>query len=347
MNPFINVPSVPSSQEILDVSFGRASKIRSRSKRRTMDRFLTTRATEASKLDEASTQMIDKLTNVVEGFPSLDNIDPFYNEITNAIIGLDKLKEALGALDGYRKVIKSVSRDHIRRIRSAKTIFEVKRLRRAAYGRLSSIIRKAGVRLELLANARDKLRKVVSINVDEPTVVVAGAPNVGKSSLVRDISSAKPEVADYPFTTRRLIIGHLMWGKKRIQVLDTPGLLDRPISERNPLELQAIVALRHHAKLILFLFDPSEICGYTLATQLNVYNEIRDLFGQVPFIIVINKLDILTQEQLAKIEGIIPSGSCVLRISAAKHEGIDLLMDTIFETLSMRSPEKTSGEAQS
>jgi nucleolar GTP-binding protein len=138
-----------------------------------------------------------------------------------------------------------------------------------------------------------------------------------------------------------------MWGKKRIQVLDTPGLLDRPISERNPLELQAIVALRHHAKLILFLFDPSEICGYTLATQLNVYNEIRDLFGQVPFIIVINKLDILTQEQLAKIEGIIPSGSCVLRISAAKHEGIDLLMDTIFETLSMRSPEKTSGEAQS
>jgi nucleolar GTP-binding protein len=342
MNPFINVPRVCSSQEILGFSFRRASKVNPRIGRSALGKVHRVRVTEATRLDTASSIMCDQLKGIVKGFPSLDSVEPLYKEIADVIIGLDKMKEALGALDGNRQVIRDLSRDYIRRIGSAASANEAIGLRRAAYGRLSSIIKKASTRLDVLADARDKLRKIVSIDTDKPTVVVAGAPNVGKSSIVRIISSAKPEVADYPFTTRSLVIGHLFLGKIRIQVIDTPGLLDRPVSKRNPLELQAIAALRYLARMIIFIFDPSEICGYTLGTQVNVYNELRGLFKEIPFLIAINKIDILTREQIAKMKELVPGDNIMVETSALTREGVDRLISEIPKTLSLPQTRRTT-----
>jgi nucleolar GTP-binding protein len=345
MNPFASVPSVPRGQEVLDVCFRRASKVKPRVSKRA-DKLVKTKYVETAKLDSASSQISDQLASIVKGFPSLDSIDPFYKEIANIIIGLDKLRQALGALDGYRQVIKNLSRDYIRRMRSASSIEDIRRLRRMAYGRLSSIMRKAGVRLDLLGDARERLRRIVSINTDESTIVVAGSPNVGKSSLVRLISSAKPEVAEYPFTTRSLIIGHLTHGKRRIQVIDTPGLLDRPISERNPLELQAITALRHLGKMMIFLFDPTEICGYTMVTQLNVFGEIKELFKEIITLVVLNKTDVVTIEQLTKAKQMISKDNIIVEISAVTGQGVDVLIDIIHKSLdSFSLPERVSKQS--
>jgi nucleolar GTP-binding protein len=345
MNPFASVPSVPSGQEVLDVCFRRASKVKPRVSKRA-DKLIKVKYVETAKLDSASSLISDQLTNIVKGFPSLDSVDPFYKEIADIIIGLDRLRQALGALDGYRQVIKNLSRDYIRRMRSAPSVENIRKLRRMAYGRLSSIMRKAGARLNLLGVARERLRKIVSINTDEPTIVVAGSPNVGKSSLVRLISSAKPEVAEYPFTTRSLIIGHLTHGKRRIQVIDTPGLLDRPISERNPLELQAITALRHLGKMMIFLFDPTEICGYTLGTQLNVFSEIKDLFKEIATLVVLNKIDVTTKEQSTKVKQMIPKDNIIFEISAVTGEGVGALIDAIHKSLdTLALPERASKES--
>ena len=345
MNPFSNLPRVPTSQEILDLSFRKASKVSPRISKRIIDRLFRAKTLESAKLETASRVMVEQLTGIVKGFPSLDSVDPFYKEIADVIIGLDKLREAIGGIDGYRRVIKDVSRDFIRRTKSAQTFTELKRYRRACYGRLSSVIKKAGGRLELLGDARNKLRKIVSIDPHEPTVVVSGAPNVGKSSLVRLISSANPEVAEYPFTTKSLIIGHLTRGKRRIQVIDTPGLLDRPVSRRNPLELQAIIALRYLAKMFVFLFDPSEVCGYSIETQINISKEIRDLFKETPYLMAVNKIDILTEEQLSKIRKSLPDEKTIVEVSALTGKGIDTLVNIVFDALTRDSVEKDRSDS--
>jgi len=53
------------------------------------------------------------------------------------------------------------------------------------------------------------LRNVPIVRLDCPAVVLVGAPNVGKSSIVRAISSGTPEVNNYPFTTRGMTLGHV------------------------------------------------------------------------------------------------------------------------------------------
>jgi hypothetical protein len=51
------------------------------------------------------------------------------------------------------------------------------------------------------------------------------------------------------------------------QVLDTPGILDRPLEDRNTIEMQSVTALAHLRAAVLYLVDVSEQCGYTLAQQ--------------------------------------------------------------------------------
>ena len=157
---------------------------------------------------------------------------------------------------------------------------------------------------------------------DIPTVVIAGYPNVGKSSLLRCISKAKPKIAQYPFTTKEIHVGHVERKDKhvlkRFQVIDTPGLLDRPLSKRNDIEKQAIAALTHLADVIVFMFDSSETCGYSIEDQKHLLLQMKKMFKDSHFIIVENKADFKK------------TSSKNIKISCKNGEGIDLLLDQVF-----------------
>lgn len=60
------------------------------------------------------------------------------------------------------------------------------------------------------------------------TVVIIGAPNAGKSRVLKELTNAQPEVAEYPFTTREPLPGMMDWEDVRVQLIDTP-----PISEHH------------------------------------------------------------------------------------------------------------------
>lgn len=64
-----------------------------------------------------------------------------------------------------------------------------------------------------------------------------------------------------------------------LQVVDTPGILDHPLEERNTIEMQAITALAHLRAAVLYVMDVSEQCGHTLSQQLELFNNIRPLFA--------------------------------------------------------------------
>ena len=104
------------------------------------------------------------------------------------------------------------------------------------------------------------------------------------------------------------------------QYVDTPGLLDRPIEKRNPIERQAILALKHLAKLILFVIDPTEHCGYPIKDQEHLLKEIRNMF-KLPIIIVANKADEGKEYKNA------------MAVSAKKGIGIDELKEKINEII--------------
>ncbi len=281
---FEKIPTVPTSEELLDKSFKRAA--RAKHGKRILDRASKLKA-EESMLLTAAHILSDNLINIVRKFPSFDTMPPFYLELADIIVGVEEMKMNLASVQWAGTKINEMSRKYVGMMRNAD---DAKVVRKAAFGRISSIVDSVDGNLRFMNDARNKLRKLPEIG-EGPTIVVAGYPNVGKSSFVALVSTARPEIASYPFTTKGLAVGHFEKNKIRYQIIDTPGLLDRPLEERNEIELQAISALRHVGKVMLFIIDPSETCGYTLEKQMHLLEEIKKEFV-IPMIVAANKTDI-------------------------------------------------------
>ena len=87
-------------------------------------------------------------------------------------------------------------------------------------------------------------------------------------------------------------MGHTEYKYASWQVLDTPGVLDHPLDQRNTIDMQAITALAHLNAAILFMLDISESCGYTIEQQIELLNSIKPLFTAKPLVICLTKIDI-------------------------------------------------------
>lgn len=62
------------------------------------------------------------------------------------------------------------------------------------------------------------------------------------------------------------------------QVIDTPGILDQPLEDRNTIEMISITALAHLRAAVVYVMDVSEQCGESLESQLSLFNNIKPLF---------------------------------------------------------------------
>jgi len=327
-------------QELLDIAFKRSSKINVTFLPKTPD-IIKAKKRELTRIGNVTDQLIEKLTQMVKTFPSFDNIHPFYYDLASVLVNLDQFKQIIASLSGTIRILKRLHQEHFNRIRKAQVPTDAAETRKAFYGRVSSVIGRLESKLDFLRGQRDKFRKLPTVSLDSFTIVVAGYPNVGKSSLVLAISTAKPEVSYYPFTTRNLIVGHRILDEEdpfslKIQILDTPGLLDRPLSERNSIELQAIVALKHLANVIVFMIDPSESCGYLISNQLHLLKEIFTTFPNIPIIINLNKIDLTRDEQITQakkeIQAIFTNKEAViLETIATQRIGVDNIFNTTMQ----------------
>jgi len=309
------IPTIMTSDEIIDTSFRKASKIKIE------DRIhvFRLRKTSAARISSAANTIDTTMKGYVSSFPNFDAVPRFYFELSDLLIGVGKIKKSLGGLDWCRKTVKKIANKNSSQIKRSRNEKFIENKKKEVYGRISSVVKQVSDDLLFLNTVREKLRSIPAIE-NIPTVVVAGYPNVGKSLLVRKISSGKPKIASYPFTTKGVSVGHFEIKYRKYQVIDTPGLLDREFSKRNQIEKQAVLALRHLANVIVFIIDPTEHCGYPLDVQLKLLDDIKKTFN-IPVIEVENKSDVLKTD------------SDSLKISALTGDGIEELMEKVLEIL--------------
>jgi nucleolar GTP-binding protein len=340
LNPFKRIPTIMTAEDILRFAHNKSLKLSVKSSKM-ISKNERTRIREIARFQEFSNQVKEKLRETVEGFPSLDKLHPFYLELTDILVGLDRLKRSLGAIYNCIPPIDEIIGTHMQALKLTDDYRQMKRTRSAGKGRIASIVKGTAENIDFVIAAKRKLSFLPGIIPDCPTIVCAGFPNVGKSTLVRQVSTAEPEIAFYPFTTKKVIMGHLKVLDQTVQIVDTPGLLDRPMSSRNDIERQAITALKYLAQVIIFLIDPSEACGWPVNEQVHLLKEIQKLFPVIPILIAINKLDIAPPEKLQYVRRLVPNA---YEIVASEGRGVDGLLKDAVEEVGLKSTQESISE---
>ncbi len=331
------IPTIPTPDEILDKGFSRGKKAADLLRTQKIPKHLKGKKLEERRVVTACQVMKDKLKSIIDAVPEIEELHPFYQDYIDITVGVDSMKQALGALNWAYGILAQLEREYSNKIKRNPSE-RASSIQREAYGRIASVINKIEKDLDFLDFAKASLRNMPTIDFDATTIVIAGFPNVGKSTLLRQLSGADPQVANYPFTTKGIQIGHTERHWKSIQFIDTPGLLDRPVLEMNDIEMNAIVALEHLADAILFIFDGSETCGFHLDSQYNLLKQIEKIFSEIPIIYLFNKMDIEQDEEY--INQFVDNPEKTLFISALDGDGVDKI-NAIIDTIEKidRTPE--------
>ncbi|MFB6137269.1 MAG: NOG1 family protein [Halobacteriaceae archaeon] len=336
---FEGLPTAPTADELLDTAFSRAARTR---------RAKEGHEAQESMLQTATNVLSDNLENVVNGWPDLAGADPFYREVADALCrrelapvdagdgsepaeGVDALRRHLSEVAWASRKVDELGSEYRSRLRATDR-GTAQTLREQAFARMADVVEEVADDLDALNDARQVLRGLPDVRTDEPVIVVAGVPNVGKSSFVNHCTNARIETDTYPFTSREPAVGHATVDRVRYQLVDTPGLLDRPAEERNEVESQAASALAHLADCVLIVLDASGACGYPLESQLALADEI-EASVDAPALRVCNKAD-RSRDVDAD-----------LYMSVTEGEGVEEVLRAAVEAVDYEPPVPSRGDA--
>ncbi len=164
-------------------------------------------------------------------------------------------------------------------------------------------------------------------------VGLVGFPNAGKSTLLSAVSAAKPEIADYPFTTLTPNLGVVAYRNfKSFVMADIPGIIEGA-SEGKGLGLRFLRHIERNSILLFVVSADAEnpLKEYkTLLKELKLYNpELLDKKR----VLSISKIDLIDEKQIKKIKAKIPEDLPYVFFSAVTTQGIDDLKDLIWQNL--------------
>lgn len=163
-------------------------------------------------------------------------------------------------------------------------------------------------------------------------VALVGFPSAGKSSLIAAMSSARPKIADYPFTTLHPNLGVVQAGERRYTVADVPGLIEGA-SQGKGLGLEFLRHVERCSALLHVIDCATMEPGRDPISDLNIIlGELRDYQvpeGQTPLherpqLVALNKIDVPDAKELAEFvkKDLESLGYPVFLVSTASHEGL-------------------------
>jgi nucleolar GTP-binding protein len=219
---FKTITKIPNCDELIDITL---SKTQRKTPTQIAAGFKISRIRKfyMRKVKFMQTSVNEKLAGIVEQFPKLNDIHPFYGDLLNVLYDRDHFKLALGHINKAKNIVDNISTDYVRLLKYADSLYRCKLLKRAALGRMCTLLKKLKSSLSYLEEVRKHLGRLPSIDTNARTLILTGFPNVGKSSVINVLKN-KPVCASgsTPFNTKAIQEVKL---NSMVTLLDCPSIL--------------------------------------------------------------------------------------------------------------------------
>lgn len=261
-----------------------------------MDNLQKSRTIEKIKVKTVTANLTRALHKILLSFPNFSELPRFYQELVRLRLDFGEFKHCLGAVQWMHDKANELQMDYAKKIDGSRAIVDINNHRRAFYGRIASFLKQIDPQLKTLEEMRRMLKEFPTIKTSLPTACLFGFPNVGKSTLLAKLTTAKPEIKAYPFTTKNINTGYLKEPGKKIQIIDAPGTLDR-FEKMNDIEKQAYLAVKHCADIVVYVFDPTD--EVPEEKQLQLLENVKKYCPEV--VVYISKTDIADKKLVAHV----------------------------------------------
>jgi len=250
---------------------------------------------ELTKLESIESEIREQLINISKSYPSFDNLSEFYQHLIRLTLDLPYLKKSLAALKWCTEKNSEFLRKYKEKIKHTTEIPRMNQYRREFYGRIGSTLKQIRDNLSYLEKARRTMLSYPSIKTGLSTIVIVGFPNVGKSTLLSQLTTSKPKIENYAFTTQGINQGFATFNDEKIQFLDTPGTLNR-FEKQNAIEQISTLAIKYLAEAIIYVFDLTEV--FPMEKQVKLYQNLKKT--KKPILIYLAKTDITDEDTVNK-----------------------------------------------
>ena len=208
----------------LDIAFrqGKEAAERFRQKK-CKDRLTKSKSIELERIKAVEKSLDKSLGRILNSFPAIDDLPPFYNELVRTTIDYESLKKSLGGVNWAKKRVALLSGTYETKLKRAREISLMNSARREFYGRIASVLKQISPELAFIEESRKIMKGFPTIKTSLKSVCIFGFPNVGKTTLLYKLTGSKPEINSYAFTTKSINIGYAQIEGMKVQFIDTPG----------------------------------------------------------------------------------------------------------------------------
>ncbi len=177
-------------------------------------------------------------------------------------------------------------------------------------------------------------------------VGLVGFPNAGKSTLLASLSSAKPKIANYPFTTMEPSLGIVPYRDgKSFVMADIPGIIEGASAGKG-LGLRFLRHIERNSLLLFMVPADSDDIAREYEILLNELRTFNPEMLDKQRVLAVTKCDMLDEELMAEIEPTLPQDVPHVFISAVQGMGLNTLKDLLWEALNAES-NKIEGHIES
>ena len=168
-------------------------------------------------------------------------------------------------------------------------------------------------------------------------VGLVGFPNAGKSTLLSTLSSAKPKIANYPFTTLEPSLGIVEYRDRHSFVMaDIPGIIEGA-SEGKGLGLRFLRHIERNSLLLFMVPGDTDDIKHEYEVLLNELRQFNPEMLDKHRVLAVTKSDLLDEELIDMLRETLPDDVPTVFISSATGYGLDTLKDLLWAELNSES----------
>lgn len=288
MKDLDRLPEIMQGKDYINLAFGRAKKRIDNISKKAKTKEKWFKVAELTRVEIAGNVLTNKLGEILDKFPKVEEFSEFKKKLFGCFVEIDEYKKRLGRVNYFKGLIEKIQREITKKLKKTEKPSESARLRKEAFGRFASVMRQLDKVFGEIEADRREIKHFPLVKENLFTVCIAGFPNVGKSTLMKKLTGANVEINSYSFTTKKLLINYIEHREQKIQIIDTPGTLDR-LEKMNLIEKQAHLAIRELGGMIIFVYDPlsekekqDKLLSKTieLGKEIHVYMSKTDLMNE-------------------------------------------------------------------